>query len=315
MNGWRVLITSRQLQKTIDRYRDLLARHRVEVELPEFEQQLREADLLQIIDRFDGVIAGDDEFTTRVLEKGKRLRTIAKWGVGIDAIDVEAARRLGIHISNTPNAFADEVADVVMGYVILLARQLHRMDAAVRDGRWVKIQGTSLRGKTLGVIGVGSIGRAVVQRAAAAGMVVLGHDQVPPPATFVQQTGLRLVSWEQLLPAVEFLSLNCNLTPANRHLLDDQAFARMKRGVYLVNTARGSLIDEAALAAALRAGKVAGAALDVFESEPLPPESPLRQFDQCIFGTHNSSNTLEAVLRVNELALQNLLAGLERPRS
>jgi D-3-phosphoglycerate dehydrogenase len=315
MSAWRVLITSRQLQQKIGRYRELLARHKVEVELPEFEQQLGEAELLEIIDRFDGVIAGDDEFTARVLEKGKRLRVIAKWGVGIDAIDAEAARRLGIQVSNTPNAFADEVADVVMGYVILLARQLHKMNEAVRKGQWLKIQGMSLRGKTLGVIGVGSIGRAVVQRAAAAGMVVLGYDQVPPTASFVQQTGLRLTPLEKLLATVDFLSLNCNLTPANRHLLNHQVFARMKKGVYIINTARGGLIDEVALVAALREGKVAGAAIDVFEREPLPPDSPLRQFDQCIFGTHNSSNTLEAVLRVNELAIQNLLAGLERPRS
>lgn len=308
---WRVLIACAHLQRTIDRYRSLFAERGIEIELPASAQQLNEAELLEIIDRFDGVIAGDDQFTARVMEKGKRLKVIAKWGIGVDAIDLEAARRLGIRVSNTPDVFADEVADVVMGYVILLARQLHRLDRSVRAGGWEKIQGTSLRGKTLGVIGAGSIGRAVVRRAVAVGMPVLGYDIAQVPTSFVDETGLRFVELDELLGSSDFISLCCNLTPSNRHMIGPDQFALMKTGVRIVNTARGPLIDEAALVEALREGKVAGAALDVFEEEPLPPDSPLRQFDSCIFGTHNSSNTLEAVLRVNELAIRNLLDGLE----
>lgn len=307
---WRVLITCPQLQRTIDHYRDLFAEQGIEIELPHVIQQLSESELLEIIDRYDGVIAGDDEFTARVLEKGRLLKIIVKWGIGMDAIDLEAAKRLGIRVVNTPGVFADEVADVVMGYIILLARQLHKLDQSVRTGGWAKIQGISLRGKTLGVIGVGSIGRAVVRRAIVAGMSVVGHDIAPVPTAFVQETGLCLVEFNELLRTSDFISFNCNLTPSNRHMLGPREFALMKRGVYIVNTARGALIDEAALVQALREGKVAGAALDVFENEPLPLESPLRQFDNCIFGTHNSSNTREAVMRVNELAIRNLLDGL-----
>lgn len=306
----RVLITCPQLQHTIDHYRELFAAHDIEIELPHLVQHMSESELLTLIDQFDGVIAGDDEFTARVLAKGTRLKTIAKWGVGIDAIDVEAAKHLGIRVSNTPGTFSDEVADVVMGYVILLARQLHKLDQSVRNGGWLKIQGTSLRGKTLGVLGVGSIGQAVIRRARAAGMAVLGYDIAPVSATFVEETNCRILALEELLPAADFISLNCNLTPANRHMLAAREFTLMKPGVYLINTARGALIDEVALLQALREAKVAGAALDVFEHEPLVPESPLRQFDNCIFGTHNSSNSLEAVMRVNELAINNLLDGL-----
>ena len=311
----RVLITCPQLQQTIDRYRPLLAEHEIEIEMPPVAQQLSETELLEIIDRFDGVIAGDDPFTARVLEKGKNLKVLARWGVGVDAVDLEAAQRLGIQVSNTPDVFSDEVADVVMGYIILLARQLHKLDRSVRNRGWEKIRGITLRGKTLGVIGVGSIGQAVVRRAMASGMHAVGYDINPVSASFVEDTGLRVVGLEELLRTADFISLNCNLTAQNYHILGPQQFAMMKPGVYIINTARGPLIDEAALVQALREDKVAGAALDVFEEEPLPPDSQLRRFDTCIFGTHNGSNTLEAVTRVNELAIRNLLDGLGEPTS
>lgn len=308
---WNVLITCPQLQQTINLYRALFAEHGIEIELPHVVQKLSESQLLEIIDRFDGVIAGDDEFTARVLEKGKRLRVITKWGVGVDAIDIEAAKRLGIRVYNTPNVFSDEVADGVMGYIILLARQLHKLNQSVRSGGWMKIQGVSLRGKTLGVIGVGSIGRAVVRRAVAAGMSVVGYDIASIPASFIRETGLRPAEFLEMLQTADFISLNCSLTSSNWHMLGPREFDLMKTGVYIVNTSRGALIDESSLIKALREGKVAGAALDVFEDEPLSPNSPLRQFENCIFGTHNSSNTHEAVMRVNELAIHNLLEGLE----
>ena len=308
---YRVLITCPQMQQSIDEYRPIFAEREIEIEVPPVVQQLTEDELLQIIDRFDGVIAGDDPFTSRVLESGKRLKVVARWGVGVDAVDMEAARRLGISVTNTPDVFSDEVADVVMGYIVLLARQLHTLDRSVRSGGWRKFRGVSLSGKSLGVIGVGGVGRAVVRRAIAAGMVPLGYDIVPVSTSFAADTGLRAVDLEELLGASDFISLNCNLTPANRHMLGRRQFSRMKHGAYIINAARGALIDEGALVQALGEGRVAGAALDVFEEEPLPPHSPLRSFDDCIFGTHNASNTQEAVQRVNELAVQNLLEGLQ----
>ena len=311
----RVLVTCPQLQASFDRYRHIFEARGIETELPQVSQQLREHELLDMISRFDGVIAGDDEFTARVLEKGARLKTIARWGVGVDNVDLDAAKRLGITVTNTPGVFADEAADVVMGYIILLARRLHQIDRSVRNGEWPKIQGSSLRGKLLGVIGVGSIGRAVACRAAAAGMPVMGCDVATLPPSVAQETGIRMVDLDELLKTADFISLNCNLTASNRHMLGPREFSLMKGGVYLINTARGGLIDETALVQALRNRTVAGAALDVFETEPLPADSPLRRFDNCILGSHNSSNTLEAVMRVNDLAIGNLLACLEGAES
>jgi D-3-phosphoglycerate dehydrogenase len=308
----RVLITCRQLQETIEPYRSLFGERGIEIDLPPVVQQLTETELLAIIDRYDGVIAGDDHFTANVLERAKRLKVISKWGIGVDAIDQCAAKRLGIQVCNTPNAFAEEVADVVLGYMILLSRRLHEVDEAVRSGDWKKIRGISLRGKTLGVVGVGSIGQAVIRRADVVGMACVGHDIAPPPAAIAEETKVRMVELDELLAVADFISLNCNLTPSNCHMLGEREFARIKTGVYIVNTARGKLVDERALAQAIKQGKVAGAALDVFEDEPLPLSSPLRELSNCIFGSHNSSNTTEAVRRVNELAIRNLLDGLER---
>lgn len=308
----RVLIAARQLQLDLDRFRDRFEEAGIEVETPEIVQGLSEEQLLPIIQDFDGMIAGDDEVTAAVLEAGQRLKVVAKWGVGVDAIDREAARRLGIEVSNTPDVFADEVADVTVCYLILLARRLHEIDRRVRQGEWPKVQGDSLRGKTLGIIGVGSIGGAVADRAAVMGLSLLGTDVREPDAALVERTRLRMVPLETLLTEADIVSLSAPLTPATRHVIDEDALARMKPGAWLINTARGPLVDESALVAALEAGHIGGAALDVFEQEPLPAASPLRGLPGVILGAHNASFTYQAVQRVNELVVDNLLAGLDR---
>lgn len=307
---YKVLISCPHLQKTIHLYQDKLIAKGIELEVPEMVQQLSEDELLEIIPQFDGVIAGDDHFTAKVLEKATKLKILAKWGIGVDAIDLAAAKKLGIPVKNTPNVFADEVSDAALGYIILLARQLHKLDRSVRNGGWLQIPGITLRGKTLGVIGVGSIGRGLVTRGLAVGMSVLGYDVIPISKSYQQETGIKSVNLDRLIQESDFIALCCNMTQENYHLLSFPQFAMMKDGVYIVNVARGPLIEEQALVAALDSGKVKGAALDVFEVEPLPKESRLREFDQCIFGTHNGSHSIDAVLKVNEIAINNLLEGL-----
>lgn len=309
---WRVLILCPHLQKTIDNYRDIFRENNIEIDLPPVTQALSESDLLKIIHNYEGIIAGDDEITANVLKKAKKLKVISKWGVGIDAIDVKTAENLGIKVFNTPNVFGDEVADVVMGYILLLARKIHIIDKKVRGGEWntAQLQGLSLRNKTLGVIGIGSIGRSVVERGEATGMNILGYDIFPIDQSFIEKHNLRQVDLNTLLSESDFISLNCNLSASNYHMIGENEFGKMKTTAFLINTSRGPLIDEEALITALNTGKIAGAALDVFEKEPLPMDSPLRSFDSCILGAHNSSNTIDAVLRVNDLAIANLLKGL-----
>jgi D-3-phosphoglycerate dehydrogenase len=309
---WRVLISCPHLQKTIDKYRGIFKENNIDIHLPSVTQALSESDLMEIIDNYDGIIAGDDEITAKVLEKAKKLKVISKWGVGIDAIDVKTAEKLGVRVFNTPNVFGDEVADVVIGYILLLARKIHIIDKRVREGNWnsAQIQGISLRNKTLGVIGVGSIGRGVVERGGASGMNILGYDVFPIDHSFIEKHDMRVVDLDELIKESDFISLNCNLTESNYHIISEAEFEKMKNSAYLINTSRGPLIDEEALINALSTGKIAGAALDVFESEPLQMDSPLRSFENCILGAHNSSNTIDAVLRVNDLAIENLLKGL-----
>lgn len=310
----RVLITVPHLQRAADEHRRRLEERGIEIELPDVRQQLSEDELVRIIGRFDGVIAGDDPFSARVLANGERLQVISKWGVGTDNIDLNAARAKGILVTNTPGALGAEVADVVVGYLVLLARKLHHVDALVRAGEWAHVEGQSLSNKTLAVVGLGAIGRAVTQRAMALEMRVIGHDVSAKQAAGAAELGVRLTGFDDLLGEADFLSLNCNLTPENHHLIGAAELRRMKRTAFVINTSRGRLIDEAALADALVEDRIAGAALDVFEREPLPEDSPLRAVDRerCVFGSHNGSNTREAVRRVSELAIDNLLEGLAR---
>jgi phosphoglycerate dehydrogenase-like enzyme len=306
----RVLITCPQMQRYADEYRDRLAARGIELAVPSVVQQLDERTLMSIIGDFDGVIAGDDPFTSEVLACANRLRVISKWGVGVDSIDRAAAAGRGIKVTNTPGVFGDEVADVIVGYLVMLARQLHRTDAGTRSGGWPKIEGFSLTGRTLGIVGLGTIGLALARRATAMGMELVGTDIVVRQQDLAPEHRVAVTSLERVLEQADIVTLCCPLTTDNRHMLDAAAFARMKMGAFLINTARGPLVDERALVEALRTGRLAGAALDVFEIEPLPAGSPLRALESVILGAHNASNSVDAVRRVNELAVKNLLTGL-----
>lgn len=309
----RVLITCRQMQNCIEDFREALESAGVELILPKVVQQLTEDELIATISDFDGMIAGDDPLTATVLEHARRMRIISKWGVGTDGIDLEAAERLGIAVTNTPGVFGEEVADVAMGYIVMLARQLHRMHTSIAEGGWWKHEGHSLSGSTLGVVGFGSIGQALARRATGFGMSVLAHDPVGGVLEPADALGVELLDLEDLFRRGEYLVVCCPLTPSNHHMVDAERLALMKPGGYLVNVARGPLVDEPALVRALESGHLAAAALDVFEDEPLAAEHPLRRFPQCVFGSHNGSNTREAVLRASARAVDNLLRGLQHP--
>ena len=310
MSRPRVLITCPQLQRTIDEHRAQLEAYGIEIVLPPVVQQLSEAELMALLPGADGIIVGDDPLSAQVLARADRLRIISKWGVGIDNIDLRAAAQMGIRVANTPGMFGDEVADVTIGYLILLARQLHRVDELLRGGHWPKIEGVSLAGRVLGIVGLGAIGQAVAKRAIAMGMEVVGSELDEARAAAGAELGVRLTSLHELLKEVDVLSLNCPLTEDNRHMINAAALNAMRRGAWIINTARGPLIDEAALVRALASRQVGAAALDVFEIEPLPAESPLRQFDSVILGSHNSSNTAEAVRRTSLRSIHNLVQGL-----
>lgn len=310
MTDYRVLISCPLILDAIDEYRELLRENSISYDVAEVDQQLSEDELLETVDEYDGILAGDDELTATVLNQADRLKVISKWGIGTDNIDFDAAEEEGIEVYNTPGAFNDEVADAVLGYTIMLTRQLHQIDRAVRSGNWYSPRGESLHGKTFGVIGVGNIGSAVARRAHAHGMSVLGHDIEPIPEDLEQDTGIEAVDKTELLRRADIVSLNCALTPVTRGMIGSEELDLLGTEGYLINTARGELVDERALINALQNDRIAGAALDVFEQEPLPQDSPLIDLDNVILGTHNVQNTHKAVEQVHERAVENLIKGL-----
>ena len=307
---WKVLVSAPYMQLVLDRYRHVFETNNIEVIVPPVNERLSEEELLELIGDVDGIICGDDHLTERVLRSAPHLKVISKWGTGIDSIDQESAAHLGIVVLNTPNAFTDPVADTVLGYILCFARQLPWMDRDIRAGKWQKRPCISLRECTLGVIGVGNIGKAVVRRACALGMCVIGNDVVEMSKDFLRETGIEMTTKDDLLRGSDFVSLNCDLNPTSFHLIGEKEFGLMKPTTYLINTARGPMIDEVALVNALRSEQISGAALDVFEDEPLPADCPLRGLPNVMLAPHNANSSPAAWERVHEHTIRNLLEGL-----
>lgn len=306
-----VLVSAPYMIPIIDQFRPLLERYGVELLIAPVSERLNEDDLLALAGTFDGALCGDDQYTARVLEAcAPRLKVISKWGTGIDSIDQQAAARLGVMIGRTPNAFTLPVADTVFGYMLAFARRLPWMDRAMKQGIWDKIPGLSLSECTLGVIGVGNIGKAVIRRARAFGMHILGNDIVEIAPDFIRENEFQMTSLEDLLRGSDFVSLNCDLNPTSYHLINQRTLAWMKPNAVLINTARGPVVDEPALVQALQNGVIAGAALDVYEEEPLPLDSPLRQMDNVMLAPHNANSSPAAWERVHRNTIRNLLIGL-----
>ncbi|MCA9946613.1 MAG: phosphoglycerate dehydrogenase [Anaerolineales bacterium] len=309
---WKVLVSAPYMQPVIDRFRPLFAEQNIELFVPPVKERFEEEDLLQWMHDIDGVIAGDDRFTSRVLEASPKLKVISKWGTGIDSFDQEACQRLGIAICNTPNAFSEPVADSVLGYILCFARQLPWMDKYMKNNGWHKMPGRALNESVLGVIGVGNVGKAVVRRAKAFGLRILGNDPVIPSTEFIRESKIEMVERDTLLAQADFVSLNCDLNPTSHHLMNARAFHQMKQSAILINTARGPIVHEEALVAALQQGQLAGAALDVFEHEPLPADSLLYQMDNVLLAPHNSNSSPAAWERVHQNTIKNLLEELNR---
>lgn len=301
-----VVVTCPPMLGQLDRFMDLAASKGLRLHRAQVTQILSEDELCDLIPKYDGWIIGDDPATRRVFETAQRgkLKAAVKWGIGVDNVDFAACKDLGIPIINTPNMFGTEVADVATAYVIGLARQLFLIDRGVRAGNWPKPAGISVTGRTAAVVGLGDIGRNAVTRLQALGLKVISYD--PGVAGDAGIPGLERAVWPERTGEADFIVFTCALNAKNFHMLNAEVFAGLKDGVRIVNVARGPLIDEAALIAALQSGKVHSAALDVFEIEPLPADSPLRSMDRCIFGTHNGSNTIDGVIRASERAIASL---------
>jgi D-3-phosphoglycerate dehydrogenase len=309
-----ILFSATYMIRILARFQPLFDHYGIQLIVPDVKERLEEDNILAYAGQFDGTICGDDRYSARVLERCfPRLKVISKWGTGIDSIDQEAAARLGVQVRNTPNAFTLPVADTVFGYMLAFARRQPWMDRAVKAGVWEKLPGHSLSEQTLGVVGVGNIGKAVIRRARAFGMEILATDIVPIASDFLAETRIEMTSLEDLLQRADYVSLHCDLNPTSRHLMNPRTFALMKPSAVLINSARGPIVDEVALVAALENGQIGGAGLDVYEHEPLPADSPLRRFDNVMLAAHNANSSPAAWERVHANTIRNLLAGLGIP--
>jgi len=270
------------------------------------------ADLLQAIGAYDALIVRSrTKVTPEMLSAALRLKVVGRAGVGVDNIDLEAVRQRGVMVVNTPVATTQAVAEQALALMLSLARLIPQADAAMKAGRWIKkeLMGSEINGKTLGIIGMGNIGAAVAQRAAALGMTVLGYDPLLP-AEVILARGARPVDLPELYAASDFISLHVPLTPETRGMIGVETITQMKQDVRLICTARGGLIDENALLEALESGRVAGAALDVFEQEP-PGISPLIAHPRLIATPHVSAQTEEAQKRAAVDIAHEVLAALD----
>jgi len=295
----------------VERFRPVFNQHQIRLILPEVAERMEAADLLAYAGQFDGAICGDDRYTAQVIEAcAPRLKVISKWGTGIDSIDREACAQHHIMIGNTPDAFINPVADTVLGYLLAFARRQPWMNQAMRAGIWEKIPGRTLAECTLGVVGVGRIGKAVLRRASAFGMTLLGHDIKEIDPHFAAEFRVESTTLAELLARSDFVSVNVDLNPTSFHLLNAETLALMRPGAVLINTARGPVVDEGALVVALEKGTLAGAALDVFEIEPLPRASALLRLENVLLAPHNANSSPAAWERVHWQTIQNLLQGL-----
>jgi D-3-phosphoglycerate dehydrogenase len=309
-----VLISAPYMLPQIDRFRPLFDQMNIELIIPDVYERLSEEQILVYAGDFDGTICGDDRYTRRVIQACvPRLKVISKWGTGIDSIDQTAARDFGVMVGNTPNAFTVPVSESVIGCLLAFARQIPWLDDAMKAGRWEKINGKTLSECTLGVVGVGNVGKAVLRRARAFGMTLLGNDIVEIPPDFLLEYGVEMTNLEDLMTRSDYVSINCSLNPTSYHLINDETLGLCKPSTVLINTARGPIVDQGALVTALSEKRIRGAALDVFEEEPLPVDSPLLSMSQVLLSPHNTNSSPRFWERVHWNTIRNLLIGLELP--
>jgi D-3-phosphoglycerate dehydrogenase len=314
--GERVLVTARNVPLVKDQFAEQLAAAGLELVMsPRMGQTLTEAELLELLPGCVAAIAMPDQYTARVIEAAAPpLKIIVRSGVGYDSVDLEAATRRGVWVATTPGNH-DAVADYALLQILALARNYVDTVVKTRSGIWERVTGMELRDKTLAVIGTGRIGREVAKRAQGFGMRVVAHD-VLEQTEWARQAGVTYLPLREALAQADVITLHTPLLPETRHLLNAERLAWCKRGVLVVNNARGPLIDEQALADALDSGQVGGAALDVFDQEP-PVDRRSVDHPKVLPSSHSAGGTWEASRRAAVMAIEEVLRVVrgERPQN
>ncbi len=270
---------------------------------------LTSAEVAALLPGVDGYIAGLDGIDAAALAAADRLKVIARYGVGVDCVDLEAARQCGVIVTNTPGANSVSVAELAIALMLSLVRQIPAAAAATRQGKFPRLSGVSLEGKTVGILGLGAIGKQLARRLNAFDCRLLAFDPYPD-LEFARVHAVQFLPLDEILPQADFISLHLPLLPETRRLVDQSFLAKMKKGAYLVNTARGEVVDETALYEALQSGHLRGAALDAFATEPPDPANPLLALPQLIGTPHLGAQTDGATNNMGRMALADCLAVL-----
>lgn len=309
----KILVTARSFRQTPGRHHELLEQSGHEVLDSPLDRPLEGAELAELIGDVDGVILGLDYVTAEAIEAGGQLKVLSRYGVGFDRVDTDAATAAGVVVTNTPGANHIGVAELTLGLMLSLARRIPQHYSSARQGSWSRVRGTELAGKTLGIVGLGWISREVISRASAFDMRILVQTGYPDEE-LINRYGVEYVPLKRILQEADYVSLHCSVTPERCDMIGEKALRDMKPSAYLVNTARGELVDEEALLRALQEGWIAGAAMDAFKEEPAV-DNPLFELDNFIGTPHLGATTYESIIRMGTMAVENTLQVLrgERP--
>ncbi len=302
----KILVTPTSLQPgKNDRALEQLRAFSPDLVFNETGKPLSEGDLIPLLRGCDGYIAGLDSITAKVLDACPGLKVISRYGAGVDRVDLAAARERNIAVTNTPGANSEAVGELALALMLSVARQVPFLDRSTREGGWVRTTGMELKGKTLGILGLGAIGRVLARSAAGLEMTVLAFDPYID-AAYCAAHGIRACSFEEILEQADVLSLHLPLNDGTRHIIDGTAIGKMKPTAILINTSRGGLIDEEAALAALEEKRLGGLGLDAFETEP-PGDSPLFAFPNVVVTPHTGAHTREATDNMAAMAVRNLI--------
>jgi D-3-phosphoglycerate dehydrogenase / 2-oxoglutarate reductase len=308
----KILITAPIMLKHLEKHRAIFDKAGIEVSKPpfDFKESLNEEQLKSCLLGIDGILCGDDQLNSNVIDACPNLKAISKWGTGVDSIDCDYARQKGVHVSRVKDVFSHPVSDSVMGYIILQCRKLNEKNEMVRSGHWGKLPGFCLNERTLGIIGGGAIGSCLAKKALAFGMKVFIVDTDRKDISRFESSNIEQAELSTMLKQADFVSLNCDYNPSSHYILSEEQFSLMKSTACVINTARGKLIQESALVKALERKKIAGAFLDVYEVEPLSQDNLLRKFDNVFFSPHNTNASEQVEHLVCERSAHNLLEGI-----
>lgn len=310
-----ILVTATSYGKTDSRLKTDLEAHVGSVIYNPLGRPLSSAELAELLVGVDGLIAGLDAIDQEAISKADRLKVIARYGVGVDNVDLNAAKNRGIIVTNTPGANAGSVAELALGLMLVLARQILEGSRSVQQGNWPRLPGKTLEGKTVGILGLGAIGKQFARRLAGFDCTILAYDPLGDQS-FANEHNVRLIALDEVVTQSDFLSLHIPLTPETRGLVNSSFIAKMKKGAILINTSRGEVVDELALAEAIMNGHLGGAGLDAFMVEPPDPSNPLLKLPQVVATPHLGAQTDGATSKMGWWAMQDCLAVLrgQEPR-